>query len=54
MMGAGMALDEFDELPRKVRTAAAIRVLEILRDENRVAWDEAIAYAQRAPELVSA
>lgn len=35
-------LSEFDNMPPNVRSAAAIRVLEILRDTGEVNWGEAL------------
>lgn len=39
------ALTAFDSLPQKVRMEAAIKVLELFRDEKKVKWLPAIRYA---------
>jgi hypothetical protein len=40
-----------DKLPSRARAAAGIRVLEILREENRVDWDAAISYAKESTNV---
>lgn len=48
-------VEMFDnDLSDDIRLAAGIRVLEILRDEDRVDWDEAIEFAQRATGTAAA
>jgi hypothetical protein len=41
-----MRIHDFDDLPPNIRSAAGIRVLEILRDERYVDWDAAIDFAK--------